>query len=138
MAASTVSTATVTATVTAASSAPAPASTAAAAAAAAALYMVRVTLTNTGQRAATETPQLYLRFPAAAGEPPQQLKGFAKVSLAAGASQVVSFALSARTLSVWDVTAHAWAEAKGTFTATVGASSRDVAALSTSFEHGTA
>ena len=116
----------------------ASAATSATAATTAALYTVSVTLKNTGQRVATETPQLYLRFPIAAGEPPQQLKGFTKVSLAAGGSQVVSFALTARKLSVWDATAHAWTEAKGTFTATVGTSSRDDAALSVSFEHGTA
>ena len=55
--------------------------------------------------------------------------------LEAGASQTVSFALPTRALSVWDATAHAWAEAKGTFTAIVGTSSRDDNALSATFEH---
>lgn len=116
----------------------ATAATVAAVAAADALYTVSFTVKNTGGRAGTETPQLYLGFPAAAGEPPQQLRGFAKVHLDAGMSRTVSFTLTARKLSVWDATAHAWAEAKGTFSATVGTSSRDATALSTTFEHGNA
>ena len=40
-----------------------------------------------------------MSFPAAAGEPPQQLKGFQKVSLAAGQSQQVTFTLTRRDLS---------------------------------------
>ena len=99
--------------------------------------------------------QLYLAFPPAAGEPPRQLKGFAKVMLDArrrsgmklrppprvssqvpldaGAKTTVRFALAARDLSTWDVAAAAWTLARGEFTVTVGASSRDAAALSASF-----
>jgi hypothetical protein len=40
---------------------------------------VSFTLTNTGSVAGAEVAQLYLGFPASAGEPPQQLKGFQKV-----------------------------------------------------------
>lgn len=99
------------------------------------LYTVSVDVANTGARDGTETPQLYLGFPPSAGEPPSQLRGFTKVELKAGAKQTVSFGLPARALSVWDDKAHAWAEAKGTFTVTVGTSSRDAAALSATFEH---
>lgn len=70
--------------------------------------------------------QLYIGFPQAAGEPPQQLKGFAKTKvLQPGESTVVQFPLTARSFSIWDVSTHSWAVQKGTFGLTVGASSRD-------------
>ena len=55
---------------------------------------VSCTLENTGSVAATETPQLYLRFPASVGEPPWQLKGFEKTTLAPGAKATVTFQLA--------------------------------------------
>jgi len=94
---------------------------------------VSVVVTNTGAAAATETVQLYLRFPAAAGEPPKQLKGFAKVQLPPKAQGKVHLPLSARDRSVWDVGTHAWVEAKGDFVVFVGTSSRDPGALTASF-----
>ena len=53
-----------------------------------------VTVTNTGKRSGTEVAQAYLQFPPAAGEPPLQLKAFAPVTLAPGASAVVPLTLS--------------------------------------------
>jgi beta-glucosidase len=71
--------------------------------------------------------QLYLGFPANAGEPPQQLKGFNKTAvLAPGASVRVMLALTPRDFSIWDVTSHAWSVANGTHHVGVGASSRDI------------
>ena len=46
---------------------------------------VSATVTNTGKVAGSDVAQLYLGDPAAAGEPPRQLKGFQKVTLTAGA-----------------------------------------------------
>ena len=66
-----------------------------------------------------------LSFPAAAGEPPQQLKGFKKVHLEAGASTVVSLALTPRDFSIWSVEKHGWTVVSGTFGVAVGSSSRD-------------
>ena len=66
-----------------------------------------------------------LSFPAAAGEPPQQLKGFTKVHLEAGASTVVSLALTPRDFSIWSVEKHGWTVVSGTFGVAVGSSSRD-------------
>eukprot|EP00937_MAST-01D_sp_MAST-1D-sp2_P004548 g4548.t1 len=91
-----------------------------------AAHTVAFTLTNTGTAAAAEVAQLYIGFPGSAGEPPRVLRGFRKVALAAGASVTVSFPLGARELSVWDADAHAWSEVAGTFTVSVGASSRDL------------
>ena len=50
-----------------------------------------------------------------------------------GEKATVTFPLSARDRSTWDVASTAWVEAKGTFTVTVGASSRDPKALQGSF-----
>ena len=83
-------------------------------------------LTNNGTRAGSETAQLYLGFPAAAGEPPRVLRQFAKVHLQPGQSELVRFALSEEQTSVWDVSSHGWRPVHGQFEAFVGASSRDV------------
>ncbi len=41
---------------------------------------VTATVTNTGHRSGTDVAQLYVTDPASAGEPPRQLKGFARVT----------------------------------------------------------
>ena len=87
---------------------------------------VSCTVTNSGARSGREVPQLYVAFPAAAGEPPSQLRGFAAVGLLPGESVTVSFALVPRDVSVWDADAHAWAAVRGDFGVAVGASSRDL------------
>ena len=89
---------------------------------------------NTGLVAGYEVAQLYLTYPEAAGEPPKQLKGFAKLALAPGEKQQVSFQLSGRSRSAWNATSHGWEEAPGTFTAAVGASVGDLR-LSGDFEN---
>eukprot|EP01050_Picozoa_sp_SAG11_P010217 SAG11_NODE_1011_length_6195_cov_4.901247_3_plen_184_part_00 len=92
------------------------------------------TLTNTGTLDGSEIVQLYLGFPAASESPPQQLKGFAKVSLKAGASTQVTMPLSSRDRSIWSVNKHDWEEVKGSVAVRVGASSRDIR-LEGSFEN---
>jgi len=94
---------------------------------------VSFSLANTGRVKGAETPQLYLGFPPAAGEPPQQLKGFTKVELAAGAARRLTFPITPRDRSIWDVGSTTWVEVKGRFTVTVGTSSRDPKALTGSF-----
>ncbi|WP_290060398.1 glycoside hydrolase family 3 C-terminal domain-containing protein [Amycolatopsis solani] len=84
------------------------------------------TVRNTGRRAGADVAQLYLGFPAAAGEPPRQLKGFSRVSLAPGESQRVTIRLDARDFSTWDTATHAWQPARGGFTVSVGDSSRSL------------
>jgi beta-glucosidase len=90
---------------------------------------VSLTVENVGAVHGTATPQLYLGFPPAAGEPLRQLRGFVKVHLAPGESQQVSFDLRQRDVSVWDTSTHSWARVPGNFTVTVGLSSRDAAAV---------
>jgi hypothetical protein len=83
-------------------------------------------LTNTGGRTGAEVPQLYLGFPAAAGEPPKLLKGFQKISLSPGQTQHVTFNLNWEDLANWDATARGWIVTLGQFQVLVGASSRDI------------
>jgi len=82
---------------------------------------------NDGAVAGAEVAQLYLTFPAAAGEPPLQLKGFKKTRiLAPGETELVVLNLRPRDLSIWDDKTHQWTLVEGTFMAKVGASSRDI------------
>ena len=75
-----------------------------------------------------EVAQLYVAHPAAAGEPPRQLKGFARVELVDDPASCagLAFPLAAEDLAVWDAGAQAWSLVPGEYTAHVGASSRDL------------
>ena len=84
---------------------------------------VSATVTNTGKTTGSDVAQLYLNDPAAAGEPPRQLKGFQKVTLKPGQSTTVHFALSGQDLSYWDDAASGWVLPDGTFGVDVGDSS---------------
>jgi beta-glucosidase len=83
-------------------------------------------VTNTGSRAGAEVAQLYLSDPSSAGEPPNQLKGFAKVFLQPGQTKQVHFAVTAQDASYWHIAAHGWTLAAGTYTVHVGDSSRSL------------
>ena len=84
---------------------------------------VQVTVKNTGRRAGSAVPQLYLTFPRSAGEPPRQLKGFKKVTLAPGRSKRVTFFLDKRSFSVWK---NGWKTVRGCHTVEAGSSSRNL------------
>ena len=100
---------------------------------------VSVDVANSGAVEGAEVVQLYLSFPAQAGEPPQQLKGFQKVQLSPtttanpdGVSKAtISFALTDRSVSIWDVETHGWSKVAGRFGVCVGSSSRDMRACTT-------
>lgn len=87
---------------------------------------VSVTVNNTGDVPAREVVQLYLTYPAQAGEPPRQLRDFEVVFLRPGHSMTVSFVLSQRAVSIWDTAVHDWKVAMGTFLVEVGFSSQDL------------
>jgi beta-glucosidase len=84
---------------------------------------VSATVTNTGAVAGSDVAQLYLGDPAAAGEPPRQLKGFEKVTLQPGQSRRVHFTLSGHDLSYWNDAANGWVVPDGQFQVYVGDSS---------------
>ncbi|THD77075.1 MAG: beta-glucosidase [Phenylobacterium sp.] len=75
-------------------------------------------VTNTGARAGTETPQLYLA--ASPGRRQQRLIGWSRVALKPGASTAVTLAAAPRMLANWDEHAHAWRVAGGAYRVFVG------------------
>jgi beta-glucosidase len=81
-------------------------------------------VTNTGTRAGAEAAQVYVGQPAANGEPPKNLRGFAKVSLTPGQTQRVTVTLDARSFQYWSDSG--WATIAGAYAIQVGASSRDI------------
>ncbi len=89
---------------------------------------VAVEVRNTGRRRGTAVVQLYVGFPAAAGEPPNQLKGFAKVALAPGQRRRVKMLLDASSFATWSPSISGWVVAPGAYTLSVGTSSRDFSA----------
>ncbi|KGO37538.1 Glycoside hydrolase, superfamily [Penicillium expansum] len=89
---------------------------------------------NTGSRRGASVVQLYLSFPRGgvpSGTPIRVLRGFEKVPLNAGESKKVSFSLTRRDLSYWDVQAQDWRIPSGEIQISVGFSSRDLPLNST-------
>lgn len=90
------------------------------------LLTFRASIINTGDVAGAEVAQLYLGFPEAAKSPVKQLRGFSKVFLQPSESNEIEFTLQRRDVSIWDTVAQKWKIEKGTFTAMLGKSSRDI------------
>lgn len=88
---------------------------------------VSLDVSNTGDRAAAEVVQLYVKdLESRLERPDKELAGFAKPVLQPGESTTVRFALDARSLSYWDPAAPGWVAEPGEFELLVGASSRDI------------
>ncbi|CZR61718.1 probable beta-glucosidase M [Phialocephala subalpina] len=85
------------------------------------LFRVTASVTNTGDVDGAEVAQLYVGIP---GGPAKQLRGFEKVDVEPGKSVEVSFDLTRRDLSSWDVGAQKWQLQRGQYGVFVGASSR--------------
>jgi beta-glucosidase len=85
-------------------------------------------VTNTGPVPGKAVVQLYLALPssAPAGTPVKVLRGFEKVALAVGETQTVSFALTRKDVSYWDVVSQEWLVPGGEMEVMVGTSSRDL------------
>src|SRR5690606_11077874 len=85
-------------------------------------YRVSVTVTNTGKRAGSDVVQVYVRdVESTVYRPAKELKGFAKVHLAAGKKGHVEMVLDRRAFAVWDVASGEWAVEAGEFEILVGA-----------------
>ncbi len=84
---------------------------------------VTATITNTGSRAGSDVAQLYVGDPSSTGEPPRQIEGFNRVTLAPGQSAPVSFTLTPQQLSWWSDSANGWTESPGAYRVYVGDSS---------------
>lgn len=90
---------------------------------------VEVPVTNSGTRPGTEVVQLYVApDQRAAGDPVQQLRGFARVTVAPGATGTARVSLPPRAFAGWDPDAGAWRVAGGRYELRVGSSSRDLRA----------
>ncbi|MDB5433973.1 MAG: glycosyl hydrolase [Phenylobacterium sp.] len=76
------------------------------------------TVTNTGARAGTDTPQLYLT--AGPKRRQQRLIGWSKVTLKPGESRQVTVAAPQRMLADWDVKAHGWRLDGGAYRVAIG------------------
>ena len=97
---------------------------------------VNVTVTNTGSRKGQQVVQVYLSFPKgvideSTGQqidfPVRVLRGFEKVEVGKGESEVVSVVLTRRDVSYWSVGRGNWVmPTTGQFTVGVGISSRDL------------
>merc|ERR1712032_1000179 len=83
-------------------------------------------LANTGKVAGAEVAQVYVEFPASAGEPPKVLRRFSKVTLSPGKSSTVHVSLASSDTSIWSVKHHSWQQVHGKFSLLVGSSSRDI------------
>jgi beta-glucosidase len=95
-------------------------------------FEVSIDVKNTGHRSGMETVQLYVGDEAttAVVQPVKELKGFSKVRLAPGQTRTVTFALSSRDLSYYDVHRHGWASTPGPHRIFIGSSSSDIRAQS--------
>jgi len=89
--------------------------------------LAHVTLANSGKRAGTQVVQAYLGFPDGTGEPPKQLKGFAKATLKPGESREIDIAIPREALRYWDADEPGWRIVPGSYEVYLGTSSRDIA-----------
>jgi beta-glucosidase len=86
--------------------------------------LASVRIANVGNRVGSTVPQLYVSYPRSAGEPPWQLKGFEKLTLAPHESRQVSFRVDPADLTIYD---GGPVIPSGRYRLAVGRSSRDFA-----------
>lgn len=90
-------------------------------------FTASVTVTNSGGRDGSEVVQVYVRdLESTVYRPDKELRGFAKVHLAPGASQRVAIELGRRAFAVWDPGARDWLVEAGEFEVLLAASSVDI------------
>jgi beta-glucosidase-like glycosyl hydrolase len=87
---------------------------------------VTATVTNTGSVAGADVAQMYVGDPAASQDPPEQLRGFDRVTLSPGQSTTVSFPLTVHDLASWSGTDNQWEAQAGTYSIKVGDASNNL------------
>lgn len=88
---------------------------------------VSIPVTNVGKREGKEVVQLYISDEqCTVDRPEKELKGFTKLSLAAGETKTATFRITASDLRFYSEQDHAWKAEPGRFKAVVGSSSRDI------------
>jgi beta-glucosidase len=78
---------------------------------------------NTGGRSGDEVAEVYVTLPKSAGEPFRTLVGFKRVSVAAGASEMVTVAIDPLYLKVFSAEKNGWEMTGGEYKIEVGGSS---------------
>lgn len=89
-------------------------------------YRVSVPVTNTGDEPGTETVQVYVGFPKAAGQPKRTLEGFKQVSVGPGSTRRANVAIGADVLKVWDSDEGRYVSPQGRYNFWVGTSAADL------------
>lgn len=90
-------------------------------------YQVLLKIRNSGERDGSEVVQVYVSDPESSVErPPKELKGFAKVKLAAGEEKSVEIVLGPESFKFYDEKENKWRLEPGDFVIMVGSSSRDI------------
>ena len=87
---------------------------------------VTATVTNTGSVAGADVAQMYVGDPAASQDPPEQLKGFDRVTLNPGQSTTVSFPLTVHDLASWSQADNQWEAQAGAYSIKVGDASNNL------------
>ncbi len=88
---------------------------------------ISVQVDNTGAVDGDEVVQLYVQaLNSRVKRPVKQLKGFEKVSITAGQSNTIEFALPATELAFWDVTREQYCVENGEYAIQIGRSSADI------------
>jgi beta-glucosidase len=88
---------------------------------------VRVPVSNTGDRDGREVVQVYVSLPdSAVSRARRELKAFASVPVAAGATENVVLTIDREDLAYWDTRLNRWVVEGGEYHCAVGASSRDL------------
>ncbi len=88
--------------------------------------LIHVTVTNTGRRPGADVVQVYVKDPVSAGEPPEQLRAFARVALAPSAARDVTLAVPLKSLDVFR--GDTFTFVPGGYTVSIGQSSSDLSA----------
>ncbi len=85
-----------------------------------------VTVKNTGQRAGTDTAEVYVQLPQGSGETFRRLAGWKRVDLAPGESKTIRIPMESLALATWDASSESWKWPSGSYTVSLGGSSRDL------------
>jgi beta-glucosidase len=81
---------------------------------------------NTGARAGDEIAEVYVTLPKSADEPFRKLVGFKRVSIAAGASEMVTVGIDPLYLKVFSTEKNGWEQLGGEYKVEVGGASNDL------------
>jgi len=88
---------------------------------------VRVPVTNSSDRDGVEVVQAYVAAPTDVRfRPDRELRAFAKVAVAAGATEEVELTFDDRSFAAWDPEAHDWVVDPGRYQVHIGRSSADL------------